>query len=326
MKALVCSELGSFEALTVQDLPSPRPGPGQVVVDVKASSVNFPDALMVKGLYQVKPPLPFTPGAELAGVVKEVGAGVEQFEPGDRVAALLGTGGFAEQVVAPLDRLLALPADLDFDLAAAFGLTYCTSLHALQDCARLQAGETLLVLGAGGGVGTAAVELGKLMGARVIAAASSDDKLAVCARLGADERINYGREDLRERLKAVAGGKGVDVVYDPVGGEYSEPALRALGWGGRFLVIGFASGEIPKIPLNLALLKERAILGVYWGDWTRHDPDGHARNVALLMKWLGEGKIRPAISERVPLAGAPAALARIYGRQVTGKVVVLPES
>lgn len=326
MRALVCTELGSFEALTVQDLPSPRPGPGQVVVDVKASSVNFPDALMVKGLYQVKPPLPFTPGAELAGVVKEAGAGVDGFRAGDHVAALLGTGGFAEEAVAPIDRLVPLPPDMDFDVAAAFGLTYCTSLHALQDCARLQAGETLLVLGAGGGVGTAAVELGALMGARVIAAASSDDKLAVCARLGADETINYGREDLKERLKAAAGTKGLDVVYDPVGGAYSETALRALGWGGRFLVIGFASGEIPKIPLNLPLLKERAILGVYWGDWTRQDPAGHARNVALLLKWLAEGRIRPVISERVSLAEAPAALARIHGRQVTGKVVVHPEA
>lgn len=326
MKALLCTELGSFERLGVQDVPSPRPAPGQVVVDVKASSINFPDALMVKGMYQARPPLPFSPGAELAGVVKEVGDGVSQFKAGDRVVGFCGTGGFAEEALAPADRLMPLPPEMGFDVAAAFGLTYCTSLHALQDCARLQAGETLLVLGAGGGVGSAAVELGRLMGARVIAAASSDDKLAVCTRLGADETVNYGREDLRERLRAVAGEKGVDVVYDPVGGPYSEPALRALGWGGRFLVIGFASGEIPKIPLNLALLKERAILGVYWGDWARQNPAGHARNAALLMTWLAEGRLQPAVSERVSLADTPAALARIFDRQVKGKVVVLPEA
>ena len=324
MKALLCTELGAFDALAVQDVPSPTPGAGQVLVDVKASSVNFPDALMVKGLYQVKPPLPFSPGAEIAGVVARTGDGVANFEPGDRVAGLCGWGGFAEEALVPATQLIPLPPEMDFDLAAAVGLTYGTSLHALQDCARLQAGETLLVLGAGGGVGSAAVELGKLMGARVIAAASSDDKLALCARLGADETVHYGREDLRERLKAVAGPSGVDVVFDPVGGPFSETALRATGWRGRVLVIGIASGEIPRIPLNLALLKERAILGVYLGDWARQDPAGHARNVALLMKWLTEGRLRPAISERVPLAGAPGALARIYGRQVTGTVVVLP--
>jgi NADPH2:quinone reductase len=325
MKALLCTELGPFDRLAVNDVPSPSPGPGEVVVDVKASSINFPDALMVKGLYQVKPPLPFTPGAELAGVVKEAGAGVSQFAPGDRVVGFCRLGGFAEEALAPADQLMPLPAAMEFDVAAAFGLTYGTSLHALQDCARLQAGETLLVLGAGGGVGSAAVELGKLMGARVIAAASSDEKLAVCRRLGADETIDYGRDDLRERLKAITGERGVDVVYDPVGGPYSETALRAMGWGGRFLVVGFASGEIPKIALNLPLLKERAILGVYWGDWARRNPAGHARNSALLMNWLSEGKLQPAISERVSLRDTPAALARIYERQVTGKVVVLPE-
>jgi NADPH:quinone reductase len=326
MKALLCTELGPFDRLGVQDVPSPRPGPGEVLVDVKASSINFPDALMVKGLYQVKPPLPFTPGAELAGVVKEAGEGVTRFAAGDRVVGLCGTGGFAEEALAPAERLMPLPPAMDFDVAAAFGLTYGTSLHALQDRARLQSGETLLVLGAGGGVGSAAVELGKLMGARVIAAASSDDKLAVCTRLGADETIHYGRDDLRERLKTIAGERGVDVVYDPVGGPYSEPALRATGWGGRFLVVGFASGEIPKIALNLPLLKERDILGVYWGDWARQDPKGHARNTTLLMRWLAEGKLQPVISERVSLSDTPAALARIYERQVTGKVVVLPEA
>jgi len=326
MKALLCTELGSFDKLTVQDVPSPRPGAGQVVVDVKASSINFPDALMVRGLYQVKPPLPFSPGAELAGVVKEVGAGVTHFKPGDRVVGFCGWGGFAEEALAPADRLMPLPAGMDFEIAAAFGLTYCTSLHALQECGRLKAGETLLVLGAAGGVGLAAVEIGKIMGARVIAAASSDEKLAVCRQAGADETINYSTQDLRQRLKEIAGDAGVDVVYDPVGGPYSEPALRSTGWGGRFLVVGFAAGEIPRIPLNLALLKERSIIGVYWGDWTRHDPAGHRRNVEQLVRWMAEGKIRPVISERVALRDTPAALERLTQRKVTGKIVVLPEA
>ena len=240
-------------------VPVPEPGPGEVLVDVKASSINFPDALMVQGLYQVKPPLPFTPGAELAGVVKEAGEGVAGFAAGDRVVGFCRLGGFAEEALAAADQLTPLPPGMDFDVAAAFGLTYGTSLHALQECARLQAGDTLLVLGAGGGVGSAAVELGKLMGARVIAAASSEEKLALCRRLGADETIDYGRDDLRERLKAIAGERGVDAVYDPVGGPYSEPALRATGWGGRFLVVGFASGEVPKVALNLALLKVHGV-------------------------------------------------------------------
>ncbi len=326
MKALLCTEIGSLDKLSVQDVPSPRPGPNQVVIDVKASSLNFPDALMVKGLYQTKPPLPFSPGSELSGVVKEIGAGVGQFKVGDRVVGFCGHGGFAEECVAPADRLMLLPPGMDFDLGAAFGLTYCTSLHGLQECAHLKAGETLLVLGAAGGVGIAAVEIGKIMGARVIAAASSDEKLAVCKKAGADEVINYSKEDLRQRLKDIAGEKGVDVVYDPVGGPYSEPALRATGWAGRFLVVGFAAGEIPKIPLNLVLLRERAIIGVYWGDWTRRDLAGHIRNVMQLIKWIAEGKIKPVISERVSLRDTPAAMTRLTERKVTGKVVVLPEA
>ncbi len=326
MKALLCTELGSIEKLTVQEVPSPRPGADQVVVDVKASSINFPDALMVKGMYQVKPPLPFSPGAELAGVVKEVGANVRHIAVGDRVVGFCGHGGFAEECLAPADRLMPLPAGMDFELAAAFGLTYCTSLHALQECAQLKSGETLLVLGAAGGVGIAAVEIGKIMGARVIAAASSDEKLAACRQAGADDVINYSREELRQRVKELTGDKGVDVVYDPVGGPYSEPALRATAWRGRFLVVGFAAGDIPKIPLNLALLRERAIIGVYWGDWTRHDPAGHLRNVKQLVKWITEKKLRPLISERVSLRETPAALERMTQRRVKGKVVVLPEA
>lgn len=326
MKALLCTEIGSLDKLTIQDVPSPRPGPTQVVIDVKASSINFPDALMVKGMYQVKPPLPFSPGSELAGVVKEVGADVKGFTVGDRVVGFCGHGGFAEECLAPAERLMKLPSGMDFDLGAAFGLTYCTSLHALQECGQLKRGETLLVLGAAGGVGIAAVEIGKIMGARVIAAASSDDKLEVCRAAGADETINYTKDDLRQRLKEIAGEKGVDMVYDPVGGPYSEPALRSTAWGGRFLVVGFAAGDIPKIPLNLALLRERHIIGVYWGDWTRHDPTGHVRNVQQLVKWIAEGKIKPIISERVSLRDTPAAMKRLTERKVKGKVVVLPEA
>ena len=326
MKALLCTELGSLEKLAVRDVPPPRPGPGQVLVEVRASSLNFPDVLMVQGLYQLKPPLPFAPGTELAGVVKALGENVTGFGVGDRVLGFCGWGGFAEECLAPAERLMPLPPGMDFEIGAAFGLTYCTSLHALQDCGRLKRGETLLVLGAAGGVGSAAVELGRLMGARVIAAASSDDKLELCKQLGAGETINYATEDLRQRLRELTGDKGVDVVYDPVGGPYTEAAFRSTAWGGRLLVVGFATGEIPKIPLNLALLRERSIVGVYWGDWTRRDPAGHARNVEQLVRWFAEGKIKPVISERVALREAPAAMARLARRQVKGKVVVLPQT
>ena len=325
MKALLCTEYGPLDKLTVGELPSPTPGPGQVVIDVKASSLNFPDALMVQGLYQVKPPLPFSPGAELAGVVKEAGEGVTSVAPGDRVIAFPGFGGFAEECLVAADKVMPLPAGMDFDLGAAFVLTYCTSLHGLQDCGRLESGETLLVLGAAGGVGLAAVEIGKALGARVIAAASSDDKLALCRQVGADATINYATEDLRKRALELTDNKGVDVVYDPVGGAYTEAALRATAWGGRLLVVGFAAGEIPKIPLNLALLKERSLIGVYWGDSVKHDPRGHERNLRQLVDWFAAGVIKPVVSERVPLAQAPAAMARLTGRQVKGKVVVLPE-
>ena len=326
MKALVCSRLGSLDALALEDVPPPRPGAGQVVVDVKASALNFPDVLMVKGLYQAVPPLPFTPGAELSGVVKEVGEGVVGYRIGDRVIAFPGHGGFAEEAAAPVDRLMPLPDVVPLDVGAALGIAYGTSLHALKDCAGLQPGERLLVLGAAGGVGLAAVAIGKAMGARVIAAASTDDKLAACREAGADDLVNYTTQDLRLRLKELAGERGVDVVYDPVGGPYSEPALRSTAWGGRFLVVGFAAGEIPKIPLNLALLRERSIVGVYWGDWTRHDPQGHARNFEQLVGWIADGRIQPLISERVGLEGAAAAMKRLADREVRGKVLVVPEA
>ena len=326
MKALLCSEYGPPDKLAVQDVPSPTAGPGQVVVDVKAAALNFPDALMVQGLYQVKPPLPFSPGAEVAGLVKEVGEGVQGLKAGDRVIGLPGTGGFAEECVVAAERIMPLPENMDFASGAALVLTYGTSLHALQDCGKLLAGEALLVLGAAGGVGAAAVEIGKAMGARVIAAASSEDKLALCRQLGADETINYTTEDLRKRILALTGEKGVDVVYDPVGGSYTESALRAMAWRGRLLIVGFAAGEIPKIPLNLALLKERQMLGVYWGDSVRQDPRGHVKNMKQLMAWFAERKIKPVVSERFPLARAPEAIQRLLDRQVMGKVVILPEA
>ena len=326
MKALLCTAYGSTQMLSVQEVPSPKAGPGQVVIDVKASALNFPDALMVQGLYQVKPPLPFSPGAEVAGLIKEVGAGVQGLKAGDRVMGFPGTGGFAEECVVAAEKIMPLPEDMDFASGAALVLTYGTSLHALQDCGRLQPGETLLVLGAAGGVGAAAVEIGKAMGARVIAAASSEEKLALCRRLGADETIDYATEDLRKRALSLTGEKGVDVVYDPVGGGYTEAALRAVAWRGRLLIVGFAAGEIPKIPLNLALLKERQLIGVYWGDSVRHDPRGHVRNMQQLLAWFAERKIAPVVSEQLPLARAHEAIQRLLDRKVKGKIVILPES
>ena len=325
MKALVCREFGPIENLTVEETDPPRPGPGQVLVDVKAASLNFPDALMVQGLYQVKPPLPFSPGHEIAGVVTKLGDGVLGVAAGDAVIGTPGVGGFAEQCVVARERLTPLPAGMDFATASAFVLTYCTTLHGLEDCGRLRSGESLLVLGAAGGVGTAAIEIGKALGARVIAAASSEDKLALCRDLGADETIDYVREDLRKRVLELTGGKGVDVVYDPVGGALTEAALRASAWGGRLLVIGFASGEIPAIRLNLALLKERSIVGVYWGEWTRQDPAGQKRNVERLAELYAAGKVKPAVSERIGLAEVPAALSRMLQRKVKGKIVVVPQ-
>ena len=326
MKALMCRAFGPIETLRVEDVPSPVPGAGKVLIDVKSAAINFPDALIVQGLYQSRPELPFSPGSELAGIVAAVGEGVAHVRVGDRVIALVGCGAFAQECLADAHQVLPLPAGMDFDLGAAFVLTYGTSLHALQRIAKLKAGETVLVLGAAGGVGIAAIEIAKAMGARVIAAASSADKLALCRKVGADETINYAEEDLRKRVDALTAGKGADVVYDPVGGPYSEIALRATAWRGRFLVIGFAAGEIPKIPLNLALLMVRAILGVFWGDAMRREPAAHLANMKQLAEWFASGKVRPVISERVPLADAGAAIMRLANRQAMGKLVVLPEA
>jgi NADPH2:quinone reductase len=326
MKALLCKAWGGPETLVLEDLPSPRPGPGEVVIDVKAAGVNFPDVLIIQNKYQVKPPLPFAPGAELAGVIKEIGAGVTGFAPGDRVIAMTTWGAFAEECVARMEQLIRMPAGLDFATAAAFTLTYGTSWHALKDRGGLRPGEALLVLGAAGGVGLAAVEIGKALGARVIAAASSAEKLAVCRAHGADETIDYATEDLRARLKALTGDKGVDVVYDPVGGPYAEPAIRSTGWRGRYLIIGFANGEIPRIPLNLMLLKGSSLVGVYWGDWTRREPAAAAAGMAELLGWLAAGKLKPHLSGRYPLARAGEALVALAGRKVAGKLVVEPEA
>jgi NADPH2:quinone reductase len=324
MKAVVCNAWGGPDTLALADLPSPRPGAGEVAITVKAAGVNFPDLLIIQNKYQLKPPLPFTPGAELAGVVKEVGAGVSGFRPGDRVVATVNTGAFAEECVATSARVLALPPGIDFADAAALSVTYGTAWHALKDRGRLAAGETLLVLGAGGGVGIAAIDIGKALGARVIAAASSDDKLAACRARGADETINYAREDLRERIRGLAGERGVDVVFDPVGGPHSEAALRGTGWRGRYLVIGFAHGEIPRLPLNLVLLKGSAIVGVYWGAWLQREPDASRREMESLLGMLQDGRLRPLISARYPLARTAAALAAIAERRATGKIVVEP--
>lgn len=322
MKAVLCKAYGPPESLVYEDIPSPRPGPGEVVVTMKAASVNFPDVLIIQNKYQFKPPLPFSPGSELAGVVKEVGEGVTAFRPGDKVIAFTGHGAFAEEVKTEATRLVPLPAGMDFSTGAAFILTYGTSEHALRDRGALKAGETLLVLGAAGGVGLAAIEIGKALGARVIACASTEDKLAVCRQHGADETINYATEDLRERIKALTAGKGVDVVYDAVGGPYTEPAFRSIAWRGRLLVVGFAAGEIPKLPLNLALLKGASIVGVFWGDFGRREPRAFMEGVRQLGQWYAEGKLKPHVSQTFPLEKAADALRLMAARQVKGKVVL----
>ena len=322
MKALLCKRFGPPESLVLEEVPSPKPGAGEVVVSVKAASVNFPDVLIIQNKYQFKPPLPFSPGSELSGVVKEIGADVKNAEPGDKVIAFTTFGAFAEEVKTEATRLLPMPEGMSYEEAASFVLTYGTTDHALRDRGRLQPGETLLVLGAAGGVGVAALEIGKAMAARVIACASSDDKLAVCRQHGADETINYATEDLRERIKALTGGKGVDVIYDAVGGQYTEPAFRSIAWRGRHLVIGFAAGDIPKLPLNLALLKGAAVVGVFWGDFTRREPKLFAESARQLARWYREGKLKPHVSATFPLARAADAMNLLASRKAKGKVVV----
>jgi len=322
VKAVLCRSYGPPESLVVEDVPSPTPRRGEAVISVKAAGVNFPDVLIIQNKYQVKPPLPFSPGSEAAGVVKAIGEGVDHVKIGDRVMAITGYGAFAEEIAVDAARLLPIPDGMDFPAAAAFGLTYATSDHALRDRGELKAGETLLVLGAAGGVGIAAIEIGKAIGARVIACASSPDKLAVCRAHGADETIDYAAEDLRERIKALTAGQGPDVVYDPVGGPYTEPALRSIAWRGRLLVIGFAAGDIPRIPLNLTLLKGCSIVGVYWGEFSRREPQRFAESMRQLARWFADGKLKPHISSFFPLDRAADALTLMAERKVKGKVVL----
>jgi NADPH2:quinone reductase len=322
MRALLCKSYGPPESLVLEDVAPPRPGPGEVVIGVKAAGVNFPDVLIIQDKYQVKPPLPFSPGSEVAGVVQAVGEGVTTARPGDAVMAFTTYGGFAEQVKTDAQRLRPLPAGMDFATASAFGLAYATSEFALRDRGALQPGETLLVLGAAGGVGLAAVEIGKALGARVIACASTSEKLDICRQHGADDAINYATEDLRERIKQTTGGRGPDVIYDAVGGPYTEPALRSIAWRGRLLVVGFAAGDIPRIPLNLTLLKGCSIVGVFWGDYARREPRRFAESMERLAAWFAGGAIKPRISARFPLDRGIEALQMMAARQVTGKVVI----
>jgi len=322
MKAVLCKHFGPPSELVVEDMPSLQAGPGQVLVNVHACGVNFPDTLIIQGQYQFKPPFPFSPGAEVAGLVVEVGSGVTGFKPGDRVIAATTWGGYAQEALAQADRVTHMPDGMSFQTGAAFLLTYGTSHHALKDRGQLQAGETVLVLGAAGGVGLAAVEIAKAMGAKVIAAASSDYKLAVCKEHGADETINYAKEDLRDRIKALTDGRGIDVVYDPVGGALTEPALRSMAWRGRYLVVGFAAGTIPNIPLNLPLLKGCAILGVFLGAFMRNEPQRYASELKELLGWIEEGKLRPHVCAVYPLERAADAMYDLMNRKVTGKVIL----
>lgn len=322
MKAVVCNEFGPPEVLRVETVPDPEPGPGQVLVDVHASAANFPDVLMLKDEYQFKPGLPFIPGGEVAGVVSGVGPGVEGVQTGGQVMALTGTGGFAEKVVIPAGALLPVPDGMDMETASGFPTAYGTSYHALVDRAAMQPGETVLVLGAAGGVGLAAVEIAAALGGVVIAAASSETKLAACVEHGAALTVNYAEEDLRARIRELTDGRGVDVVYDPVGADLAEPAFRSMAWQGRYLVVGFAGGYIPKLALNLTLLKGAAVVGVYWGAFTGRQAADNRRNFAELARLYGEERLRPVVSAVYPLERAAEALEDLGQRRAVGKVVV----
>ena len=322
MKAVLAKAFGPPEQLVLEDVPPRRAGPGEVLIGVQACGVNFFDVLIVQGKYQTRPPLPFSPGAEVAGVISAVGEGVGGLKTGMRVLAFTGHGGYADELPVDAASVVALPEQMDFVTAAAFPITYATSYHALKDRAGLRSDETLLVLGAAGGVGLAAVQIGKIMGARVIACASSEDKLVVCREHGADATIDYASEDLRERVKALTDGRGVDVVYDPVGGSYTEPAFRSLAWRGRLLVVGFAAGDIPKLPLNLPLLKGAAVVGVFWGDFARREPKAFAASVQQLGRWYAEGRLRPHVSQTLPLERAADAIKLLASRKAKGKLVL----
>jgi len=326
MHAWLCENPVGVDALSWKELPTPNPKAGEVLIEIKAASLNFPDLLIVQNKYQMKPPLPFVPGSEYAGVVAAVGEGVKHMKVGDSVACLSGTGGFGTHTLAPAALCMPLPAGFPHVDAAAFIMIYATSWHALIDRAQLKAGETVLVLGAAGGVGTAAIQIAKAAGAKVIAAASTDEKCALCKQIGADETINYSVDSVpnafREKIKALTGGKGPDVIYDPVGGDFAEPAFRSIAWRGRYLVVGFASGPIPNLPLNLPLLKGASLVGVFWGDFARREPQANAAMMAELAQWYAQGKIKPVIDRTMPMSDLKAAYAHMGSRGVMGKLVM----
>jgi NADPH:quinone reductase len=325
MKAVVCTAWGEPEQLQVQEIDNPLAGAGELIVQVKAAAANFPDLLVVRNQYQAQPVLPYTPGRELAGVVIGRGAGVEGFAIGTRVFASQETGAFAEQARVHTSRAIVLPDNIDFDAAAALTVTYGTSYHALLDRAQLRAGETVLVLGAAGGVGLAAVDIAKAVGARVIAAVSSREKAEVCRAYGADATVIYTEEDLRAAVKSFTDGRGVDVVYDPVGGKFSEPAFRSIAWRGRYLVVGFADGEVASLRLNLPLLKGASLVGVFWGEYSRREPAAFQADMQVMMGWLQSGRLRPHIAQRYSLAEAGQALRALANRTAIGKLVVCPD-
>ena len=322
MKAILCKQFGEIDTLVFEETQSPILGDNQVLIDVKACGVNFPDKLMVEGKYQFKPSFPFSPGGEVAGVVKEIGQNVKHLKVGERVFSLTGHGGFAEQTLGEANKTFPMPPDMDFVTAASTMYTYGTSFHALKDRAKIKIGETILILGAAGGVGLAAVQLAKIIGAKVIAAASSAEKLAICKELGADEVINYELEDVKERIREITNGKGVDVVYDAVGDKFAEPAIRSLAWKGRYLVVGFAGGEIPKIPLNLVLLKGASIVGVFWGKFAEIEPINSLQNFMEIMKYIKEGSLKQHIHKIYPLSQAKESLHDLANRKVVGKCVI----
>jgi len=322
MKAIRCNSFGPPSKLVLEEIDNLKPAANEVLISVKACGINFPDTLIIQGKYQFKPDLPFTPGSDVSGIVMAKGQHVKHVEVGDEVIGFVAHGAMAEEVLVPKTACFLKPKQMDFAVAASFMMAYGTSFYALKDRAQLQKGETLLVLGASGGVGLAAIELGKLMGATVIAAASTSEKLELCKQHGADETINYAKEELKEMVKNLTHKKGVDVIYDPVGGVYAEAAFRSIGWGGRYLVVGFAAGEIPKLPLNLPLLKGASIVGVFWGAFAMKFPKENLENTKILMQWQASGKLRPHIDRVYPLKDAPKALEFMMQRKVKGKLVI----
>ena len=323
MYAWLCENPIGVEALTWKEIPTPQPGPDQVLIRIEAASLNFPDLLIVQNKYQMKPALPFVPGSEYAGVIEALGAGVKGLQLGQRVACLTGTGGFGSHTLAPAKLCIPLPDTFPAVDAAAFIMIYATSHHALIDRGQLKAGETVLVLGAAGGVGSAAIQIAKAVGARVIAAASTAEKCALCSKIGADATIDYSQQDLREQIKVLTQGQGPNVIYDPVGGDYAEPAFRSIGWRGRYLVVGFAAGPIPALPLNLSLLKGASLVGVFWGDFARREPEANARMLAELAQWYQKGTIKPVIDSTMPMSELKKAYARMGSRAVKGKLVLV---